>query len=286
MAKCISPIKLKKQEISVPCGKCLPCMKNRASNWSFRLNQEAKRATTAYFITLTYDTQNVQITKNGFMTLHKPDFQAFMKKLRKLNKNKLTYYAVGEYGGKFNRPHFHVIMFNLDLATLIPTLAKYFQRGVLPMDGTINCDSPIWDKGHVTVGQVNEKSIGYTLIYISKGGEVPKHQRDDRVKEFSLMSKRIGDNYINQNVKQWHKADLLNRYYVPIHTSKGLAKAPLPRYYKQKLYTDWQRLKIGYHLQNQADKEYEKLTYQQKQDLEKQETSKKVRLDYRKQNKK
>lgn len=316
MAKCISPINLKDNPISVPCGNCLPCMKNRASNWSFRLIQESKRAETAYFVTLTYDTDTVPITNNGFMSLDKKDYQKFMKRLRKVNTKKLKYYTVGEYGGKFNRPHYHAIMFNLDLSTLIgKPMAKQFERGILPMDGKFPVESQIWGKGHVTIGKVSEASIGYTLIYISKGGEVPKHQRDDRQPEFSLMSKRIGSNYLTTKTKivvneylnkkgniirrkteildmsdskmqRWHKDDLVNRYYVNIKTSEGLAKAPMPRYYKDKLYTDWQKQKIGYHLQNQELTEWNKLSYEQKMEEYRKQESKNQRLHYKKINRK
>lgn len=287
MAQCISPISLKKQELSVPCGKCLPCMKNRASNWSFRLSQELKQAQTAYFITLTYDTDQVPITKNGFMDLDKRDFQLFMKRIRKQNSNKLKYYCVGEYGGTFGRPHYHAIIINLDLKTLIgENLAKQFERKALPLDGTYPVQSKIWGKGHVTIGEVNEKSIGYTLIYISKGREVPKHVRDDRQLEFSLMSKRIGANYLNPKMIKWHKKDVLNRFYVNINTSNGTAKAPMPRYYKEKIYTKYQRTRIGIHIQNQQDIAYNKLTYPQQQQWWKEQQSKKERLHYKKVNKK
>jgi len=287
MAKCISPITLKKQEIAVPCGRCLPCMKNRASNWSFRLTQEAKICTSAYFITLTYDTDNVPLTNNGFMTLDKRDFQLFMKRLRKQNTNQLKYYCVGEYGGLLNRPHFHAIMYNLDLDTFIdPKIARQIHKGIIPMDGKTPIESKIWQNGHITIGKVTEASIGYTLIYISKGREVPKHSRDDRQKEFSLMSKRIGSNYLTPKIKKWHLADLTQRYYVNINTTTGISKAPMPRYYKEKLYTKWQITKIAYHLEQQALTEYQALTPQQQTEHYEQLHSKAQRLQYKKDYKK
>jgi hypothetical protein len=67
--------------VSVPCGKCVACKKRRATHWSFRLNEEAKLSSSASFLTLTYE--KTPISKNGFQTLVKRDFQLFLKRLRK-----------------------------------------------------------------------------------------------------------------------------------------------------------------------------------------------------------
>jgi len=43
-------------------------------------------------------------------------------------------------------------------------------------------------------------------------------------------------------MKLWHKSDLLNRMYINIDGGK---KAAMPRYYKNKIYTDEQRKEIA-----------------------------------------
>lgn len=197
--------------------------------------KEAEVSHSAFFITLTYE--NAKITENGFMTLVKADFQKFMKRLRKLNNEKLVYYAVGEYGGKTNRPHYHAIIFNSNQETI----------------------SKAWKKGQIHIGSVNERSVGYTLKYISKEKK-PTFNRDDREPEFSLMSKGIGKNYLTNSMKKWHYNDLLNRMYC---VAQDGIKIPMPRYYKDKLYTKRQLMKIGQHIQDQQDRENAKGTYQQ-----------------------
>lgn len=115
MAQCLTPITMRTKEANntFPCGKCATCSARRASAWSFRLMQEAKNASSALFVTLTYNTEHVPISKNRFMTLNKRDLQLFFKKLRKRSGSKnIKYYAVGEYGGNTKRPHYHVILFN------------------------------------------------------------------------------------------------------------------------------------------------------------------------------
>lgn len=198
---------------AVPCGKCPQCLKRRASQWIFRLKQEDKISTSAMFVTLTYDDSTINITHNGFMTLNRRDVQLYMKLLRKKHKNvKLKYYLAGEYGSKLKRPHYHMILFNADEKHVRET----------------------WKYGAVDVGHVSGASIGYVTGYIHKGRVVPEHKRDDRIPEFSLMSKGLGVNYINDASTKWHHDDP-TRFYV---VESGNNKVSIPRYYRDRLYTD------------------------------------------------
>lgn len=230
---CITPftVQLKHtgQRVGVPCGKCPDCKGRRISGWSFRLMQQEKIAMTAYFITLTYDTAIVPITRNGFMSLNKRDLQLFFKRLRKSQGKDpvgssmppIRYYAVGEYGTRTKRPHYHIILFNAMLGLI----------------------QPAWGKGHVHYGQVSGASIGYCLKYMSKEAKIPMHRNDDRLREFSLMSKGLGESYITPAKIAWHKKDLDNRMYVTTEQGK---KVSMPRYYKQKIYEEHERKKIAF----------------------------------------
>jgi hypothetical protein len=235
--RCITPFqvrdKITTQWMALPCGKCPSCMKRRTSGWSFRLIKEGESSETALFVTLTYDTKYVPITEKGYMSLNKRHIQTYMKRLRKLSDKKLKYYVCGEYGSKRDRPHYHMIIFNADAEKVERAWSEYKAGyGFVPF-------------GSIYIGEVNEASIGYTLKYMQKPGKIPKHQNDDRVKEFSLMSKGLGKNYITNNMQQWHKNDLLNRMYVNIPGNKKIA---MPRYYKDKIYSETQKLLINNHL--------------------------------------
>lgn len=240
MAQCLTPFYVKdkhtKDEIPVPCGKCPSCSARRVSGWSFRLMKEGERSSSSFFITLTYDNDHVPITKRGYMSLSKEHLQKYFKRLRKLNDEKLKYYAVGEYGGKTMRPHYHIILFNAKLETVLKAWAldgRYF--------------------GDYHVGKVTEASIGYTMKYISKTKKVPTHENDDRLPEFALMSKRMGANYLTENMINWHKADIGNRMYCNLKDGKKIA---MPRYYKQKLnLNEQQEAEIQYAAQVRAIRE-------------------------------
>lgn len=219
---CYRPIVLKKREAIVPCNKCPKCIKRRVSAWSFRLMQQELVSSSAHFITFTYATENMPFTSNGYPTCTKRDLQLFFKRLRKADRTpNIKYYAVGEYGGKTKRPHYHALLFNAD----------------------VNKVDSAWGLGHIYCGSVTGASIGYTLKYMSKNKRAFKlSSGDDRVPEFALMSKGLGANYLTEEMIQWHAIDLENRMYCT--TYDGI-KLSMPRYYKDKLYSDEERRAIA-----------------------------------------
>lgn len=218
---CIAPFRKKGELIDLPCGKCNECKSRRISGWSFRLQKEMELHNSAHFVTLTYD--KPPLTPNNFMNLHKQHLQHFFKYLRK-DKQPIKYYACGEYGKNTMRPHYHIILFGT-------TTDKIEQH---------------WHHGHVHFGDVSGASIGYTLKYMSKDSKIPLHQNDDRIKEFALMSKKMGQNYITPAMIQWHQNDLKNRCYIQHYEQK----LSMPRYYKDKIYSDLDKQIIAKHMEN------------------------------------
>lgn len=221
------------EKVPVPCGKCPPCKLRRVNTWVFRLLQEEKVSSSAYFVTLTYDTRMVPISDNGFMSLRKNDYQLYMKRLRKLCPDEtLKYYAVGEYGTNNNRPHYHAIIFN------VPDISFF---------------NDAWGLGQIHVGKVSTDSIAYTMKYIDKPYKKRLHARDDREFEFPLMSKGLGKNYLSDDIVNYHKADI-TRLYV---TKEGGHKIALPRYYRNKIYTDQEQKQQVKIIQLSAEQQHE-----------------------------
>lgn len=200
--------------ISVPCGRCIQCKKRKTSEWSFRLMQQDKTAYISSFVTLTYDTAHVPISKKGYMSVSKGDIQLFFKRLRKSLPNvQVIYFLAAEYGPQTFRPHYHCILFNAP--------AENIRRA--------------WGAGDVHIGTVTGASVGYTLKYITKPGIIPLHTNDDRQPEFRLMSKGIGKEYLTKAMVSWYKNPLkmTERVYCNIEGGK---KISMPRYYKLRLY--------------------------------------------------
>lgn len=240
--ECYSPFALKNTggtgiKYLVPCGKCPTCVKRRVSQWSFRLMQQDKESISSHFITLTYDNGHIPRSKKNFKTLKKADLQDYFKRLRRYselagNTAKIKYYAVGEYGSRHRRPHYHAIVFNAGISELVKAWS---------LDGkTI---------GQIHFGQVSGASVGYTLKYIHKKAlNIGKPDWDDRKPEFSLMSKGLGKNYVTPKMINWHHSDKLNRMYVNLTDGK---KVGMPTYYKNLIYEKNERKLIGEYTRTQ-----------------------------------
>lgn len=98
------------RSLLLPCGRCVFCVGQRAREWSVRVMHEAQLYDVENcFVTLTYADEY----RPANDSLAYEDFQKFLKRYRKLLPFKpLRYFACGEYGEKFERPHFHAALFN------------------------------------------------------------------------------------------------------------------------------------------------------------------------------
>lgn len=182
--------------VQLPCGQCIGCRLERSRQWAIRCVHEASLYENNCFITLTYR------TPPAGNSLHLPDFQKFMKRLRKAKSQTIRFYHCGEYGEKLDRPHYHALLFNYR-----PDDLKLFK-----MTGK-NQDTPLyrseelerlWTFGHSSVGDVTFESAAYTARYIMKKqtGEHSQNHYEwidpetgevhDRQPEYTTMSRRPG----------------------------------------------------------------------------------------------
>lgn len=227
---CLSPINVKRTPaqgigyIPVPCGKCLPCLKRRAAEWSFRINKELQISYFPKFITLTYDDFHLPINDRDIPVLDKSDVKAFLKRLRqslyKVSPGyRLRYYLSGEYGPETIRPHYHAIILNVCDDELIVKAWRKEEELI----------------GHIDFEQVTEASINYVTAYLQKQPINIDFEALNMQKPFSLMSKGIGEIYLKTNSKYHEKS---GNFFV---THAGGTKQILPRYYKEKIFNDGQR---------------------------------------------
>lgn len=246
--RCVSPISIKAPDssgaLSVPCGKCGACLANRRAAWSFRLSEELKVSTSAVFATLTYDDRfTVFDIQTRMPTLVKRHFQLFMKLLRqkqyRKDGTKIRFYAVGEYGSKTHRPHYHVIIYNGNLS-IGDDVQKSWTVG------------KSIDRGFVHVGYVTPATIHYITKY-HVNAKIHKHPSDTRVKEFALMSRKpgIGANYLS-NAKDWHLGN--SALYV---VNNGFKQA-MPRYYRDKIFEGARLERLNAEAVGKSDVQYKK----------------------------
>lgn len=126
-----------------PCRRCLLCRIDRRNYWEDRCDWEKLEKVSSAFVTFTYDSYRIPISKylNGEATLLRDDFTKFIDRLQsgikyhgvpsKLCKKNWTFYGVGEYGGVFQRPHYHVLFFGLDFFDCRKLFEKYWQYGII-----------------------------------------------------------------------------------------------------------------------------------------------------------
>lgn len=147
-------------EITLPCGTCILCREEQARQWMVRITHEATQHDENAFITLTYADQHLP----EFNSLaYKIDMQRFWKRLRFHLAKPLRYYAVGEYGDKSKRPHYHACVFGEAFLT---------ERTMLRTEPTHLWTNPLleeaWGLGHVSVGALTPTTASYTASYVTK----------------------------------------------------------------------------------------------------------------------
>jgi len=203
--------------------------------------EESKHADTAYFVTLTYSPESIPV-KNGKYTLDKEELQKYIKKLRHANEGTIKYYAIGEYGGITRRPHYHLIVFNVDT-----------QSDFISCWTTYNSETNTFDlKGKIDIGRVERASIHYVTGYlIGPGFKYGKYEDTDVQQPFQLISKGIGENYLYDNYT-WHKKE--KRFY--IQTEQG-HKQKMPRYYKDRIFNVKEKMDFADEMQKLSDEQPE-----------------------------
>jgi len=232
--------------IMVDCGKCYPCLSNKRNGWTFRMLQETKYSESSMFLTLTYEEEYLQHYGDNIPTIVKTDLQKFNKRLRtrimdetglaiewfKVNKDtgelspRYRYWGVGEYGDQGNRPHYHLIAWNIpDVWTKWdPIHHQYYSEQL----------EELWGKGFIHLGTVTQQSIHYVAKYTLKDIFSGPYEGTKAENPFAIMSRNpgIGQDYINERVKDYY----LNTY-DPYATIENGYKWPLPRFYRDQIWT-------------------------------------------------
>jgi hypothetical protein len=195
---------------------------------------EAMQFEYSSFLTLTYSDEF--LPSDG--SLRPDDLKKFLKKLRdRVGYGVFRYFAVGEYGDKTLRPHYHAALFGY-----IPC-----QGGRL-IKGECQCLScsvvrETWGYGHVMVGELSIKSAQYITGYVAKKMTKADDKRlDGRHPEFARMSLKpgIGANAIPDVASAMMQYKLESRGDVPVALRHGSSELPLGRYLRRQL-----RLQVG-----------------------------------------
>lgn len=212
--------------VPVGCGKCMECKKQKARNWSVRLQEEIRVNKNGKFVTMTFsDEVLVNLSKdiNGLTGYELENeiatlaIRRYLERWRKKHKKSVRHWLVTELGqNKTERVHIHGIIWSDE----------------------INDIKDIWNYGHVWIGDyVNEKTINYIVKYVSK--------TDAKHKEYNskiMTSAGIGSNYIKRldSKNNRYQEDKTKETY----STRNGSKIALPIYYRNKIYTEEEKEKL------------------------------------------
>lgn len=286
---CLYPVTIKTEDAfgitvsqSVPCGKCIECLKDKQNSWKIRLTEESRDHLYVYFFTLTYNDDSAPYVYDEegskVLQLNKNHVQLWIKRLRMRYERKFgrkidfKYFVCGEYGPNTGRPHYHGIFFTNDI---LPIYARQMFSDWEQMYGYTK-----WSE----VGKKKRKkrgSVSAVGSYVAKYCAKPKQlltEAELRIDgliqagiiqpTFYIMSKGIGNGYI-QRMKRWHVPNIKNprdRVSVVCDRSfyhEGKFKYKLPRFFRDRLYR--MKFPCDARVWNQKKKCYEnKIVYRYK----------------------
>lgn len=201
----------------LPCGSCPACRYNQSKDWSFRIELEAMeyKEDEIFFLTLTYDEVNCPQD----YSLDKNAISAFMKRLRRHIPYSFRFFGCGEYGDKYQRPHYHIILFGVKEEDMmfVGVDRREWLRGHRPQS------FHAWKLGFVQVERPRSSGgvAAYVARYVTK--KLKASEYTTREMPYHRQSQGIGKNFLDKLP-----------FYTPIVTYKGYTRA-LPKYLRRKL---------------------------------------------------
>lgn len=236
------------EKIDIPCGKCIGCRLEYSRQWAQRIQKEASLYSQNWFLTLTYDPEHLPWidslnTETGEYILGNPlvpkHMTKFMKDLRRYWEHHFKHYGIrfylaGEYGDKYERPHYHICLMNFPIQEEMLEFYKHNELG----DSIFKCEiiEKIWGKGQIAIGSLTWQSAAYVARYIIKKQKGPSseawYHSKGQIPEFTRMSRRPG---IARDWYETHKEEIYknDEVFVP---KRGGAIRLKPASYFDRLY--------------------------------------------------
>ncbi len=183
-------------EIRLPCGQCIGCRLEKSRQWAVRMMHEAQMHKDNSFLTLTYAPEFYPED----LSVNVVHFQDFMKRFRaRISPRRVRYFHCGEYGEKFNRAHYHAIIFGWGFPD-----KDFFKEVNGQRYFTSRFLDDLWGRGFCLLGDVEFESCAYVARYVCKkvnGERAHDHymtldERTGEVRpvtpEYATMSRRPG----------------------------------------------------------------------------------------------
>ena len=222
-------LNLNGEPVPIPCGQCFCCRLDLQKKYVDRMFCAYHSHDCSAFVTFTYDDDHLFI-KDGFLnaSLVKEDLHKYLDNIKHQLKNvDFEYFACGEYGDKFNRPHYHVLFFGLDYQLH----EKFFKK--------------TWHKGLVKVLPCSSKAFKYVSKYIVKDTAFDNSHYYDigLIPPFRKISRGLGSRVYNRYLSDIFRYGyfvfksrkiVVNRYYF----NRLTLHSPLSRVYREQCIDD------------------------------------------------
>lgn len=221
---CPYPIYVHKHGIDVPCGKCGYCLRRSINDWVIRCKYEHMKCHSAYFLTLTFSEVPEGLLDDA-KSFRRP-LQLFFKRCRKFGLS-FRYFAIGDYGDTYGRPHYHVLFYS-----------------DIPVDTDLI--HSLWsskthqENGFVKVDLYSVHRCRYVVEYALLG-RLDHDASSGKPKPFTVMSKRpaIGSSFLTKERFNFHRSGH------PMISDEGF-KYALPRYYRKKIFNFNAKTGLGF----------------------------------------
>lgn len=251
----------------IPCGKCAGCRLENSRQWANRGYLERQMHENAWFVTLTYSDDWLEIpdimeTSTGITytdlddewagMLVPEDLKQFNKNLRQIAAREwgqnegIRFIACGEYGSLEKRPHYHLIIFGIDLPTesfYHPRIdwrkCTYWQNEII--ERAWGGSNKAWDgmdrinpkcRGICNITEANWDDIAYVARYVMKkinGVESEDYYAmQGQIKEFFRSSRKPG---IGAPYYEKFKNEIYSIDKILIENKKGSKWMQPPKYF-------------------------------------------------------
>lgn len=169
--------------IKLPCGSCVACRLSTARQYAVRCFHERQLYERACFVTLTYDEEHLPFGGS----LVKEHLSQFMRRLRReFPDERIRFFACGEYGARWGRPHYHVIVFGVDFFQDRYVAGRRSGADVYRSP----CLEALWPLGRSEIGTATFASSAYVARYVAK--KLDDRLLASREPEFLLCSLKPG----------------------------------------------------------------------------------------------
>lgn len=183
----------------LPCGSCVACLLNRSRQHAIRCVHESEMHERSCFVTLTYDEEHLPYAGS----LVKEHMSRFMRDLREKFEEPIRFFGCGEYGSRWGRPHYHLIVYGVDFVQDRYVAGRRSGEDVYRSP----CLESVWKMGRSEIGSATFESAAYVARYVAT--KCSDSGLAGREPEFLLSSLKpgIGVPWIEENWRHVYARD-------------------------------------------------------------------------------